>query len=649
MRRNSHILIPGLSGPLESLGPLELLVRHGWHCLHATPVLFVFWVVVWACPEPCRAQNNSEKITFDNHIQPILQRRCSSCHNNDRTESGLNVTNFIDLMQGGGSGDVVEPFAAEGSFLMGVVTHADSPEMPPSGDKIPAHEIELLKRWIDQGALENALSTAKPNKPRLDLGIDVQSVNEPPDPLPQLPRMSLQPQLHTARKSPIRSIATNPWLPIAAIASPRQVLLYDCQRMELRGVIPFPDGHPDHLCFSRNGGLLLIAGGVGGASGRVHLWDVNHGRSLIAIGNERDSVLAADISPDHKWVALGGPQKTVRVYAVADGTLQYELKSHTQWITAIEFSPDGQQLLTADRNGGLILWDAVSGNKNFDLIAHKQGVTAVAWRSDGKVLASASEDKTVRIWSPQNGSQVKSFEADGSGVADVVFTSDGRILTTGREKKVKRWKQNGAADGQFEGLTDVGMSVAWCATTERIVAGDWHGEVLVWDVGDPQPVGGMDSNPPLIADRIAAVSEDLTMARDRFNSAEKSLDAKIEKLQLLQQESANKTDELIQLADATGEEALLAAQIAGQLAAIAEEIGRVNDEIEPMRKIHDAAQEEFEKFDQIVSRWQSESDFAASKNLASAARAADRPVTKWDPPKSSKSSKSSTPAVPPTR
>lgn len=593
----------------------------------ATLMVMVVWIAILACPALCMAQNDSGKITFDDHIQPILLRRCSSCHNNDRTEADFNVTNFIDLMQGGGSGGVIEPFAADDSYLIGLVTHEDSPEMPPSGNKIPASEIDLLKRWVDQGALENSSSTAKRKKPRLDLSIDVATVNQPPDPLPALPRLSLQPQLHTVRKSPIRSIATNPWIPVVAIASPRQVLIYDSQTQALQGVIPFPDGHPHHLRFSRKGGLLLMAGGVGGASGKVHLWDVNRGRSLMSIGNELDCVLAADLSPDQQWVALGGPKKVVRVYSVDDGRLQYEIKSHTQWITAIEFSPDGQQILTADRNGGLIISDAVSGNMNFDLAGHKESVTAVAWRSDGKILASASEDKTVKIWSTETGKQIKSFEADADGVTDVVFTADGRILTTGRDTFVKRWKQNGTADGRFEGLTDVGLAVAWCETSKRIIAGDWQGDVLVWELGNSQPIGKMDSNPPLISDRIAVVSEDLTMARDRLNAAEKALESEMQKLRLLQQESSNKTDEFFDLADATGDEAVLAAQIASQLASIAEEIGALNDEISPRQKIRDAAQTEFDKFDRIVSRWQSEAEFAASQNRA------DPPVEELPPVK----------------
>jgi mono/diheme cytochrome c family protein len=52
---------------------------------------------------------SEEKITFDDHIQPIFRQKCASCHNPDRKSSGLDLTSYTNLMQGGSSGDVIDP------------------------------------------------------------------------------------------------------------------------------------------------------------------------------------------------------------------------------------------------------------------------------------------------------------------------------------------------------------------------------------------------------------------------------------------------------------------------------------------------------------------------------------------------------------
>ncbi len=77
-------------------------------------------------------------------------------------------------------------------------------------------------------------------------------------------------------------------------------------------------------------------------------------------------------SPDQQFVALGGPNKLVKIYATKDGKLRASIKKHTDWVTAIAFSPDGKYLASADRNGGIEIWEGATG-KEFNLAARAQG------------------------------------------------------------------------------------------------------------------------------------------------------------------------------------------------------------------------------------------------------------------------------------
>src|SRR5438477_611656 len=80
-----------------------------------------------------------------------------------------------------------------------------------------------------------------------------------------------------------------------------------------------PEGTPCVLRFSRNGLLLLAGGGTPVKSGRVVAWEVRTGKRVLEVGDEMDTVLAADLSPDGSLVALGGPAKVVRVYSTRGG------------------------------------------------------------------------------------------------------------------------------------------------------------------------------------------------------------------------------------------------------------------------------------------------------------------------------------------
>ena len=367
---------------------LPTLIRSNWNpAITSTAMVLLLCSVVASASAQ---EKPAQKITFDEHAKPVLVQRCSSCHNSERKEGDLDVTNYTNLMIGGGSGEVIEAGSAGDSYLFNLVTHEDSPEMPPSGDKIPAPQIEILRKWIDGGALENSGSVAKKRKPRKDYGAISAGDQRPKiEPIPS--RLPLTPQLVAARPSSVHSIASNPWSPYIAVSSPQQVLLFNTKDFGLRGIIPFSWGQPETIRFSRNGSLLVIGGGKPGASGKVMIWDAIKGRSVTQIGDELDSVLAADIHPAQTLVALGGPQKIVRVYDM-DGELNYELKKHTEWITALQFSPNGKFLVTGDRNGGVHTWEAETGNEILALPGHKKSITSIDWRIDGKLLLTASED-----------------------------------------------------------------------------------------------------------------------------------------------------------------------------------------------------------------------------------------------------------------
>ena len=253
------------------------------------------------------------------------------------------------------------------------------------------------------------------------------------------------------------SMATSPWAPIVAIAAPKQVLLYNSNTFDLVGVLPFPEGIPNVVKFSRNGSLILAGGGEPGKSGKVVLWNVTSGERVAEIGDEPDAVLAADVSADQSLVALGGSGKLVKIYSLKDGELVHSLKKHTEWIFSLEFSPDGVLLASGDRNGGLVVWESESGREFYTLAGHTGAITAVSWRDDSNILASGSEDTTIRLWEMINGTQVKSWGGHGGGVLSLQVTHDGRIVSAGRDRVVKIWSPDGNLQKQTEGFNDLAM------------------------------------------------------------------------------------------------------------------------------------------------------------------------------------------------
>ena len=444
-----------------------------------------------------------DTITFDDTVLAVLRQRCGGCHNSDKKSGDLDITSYSGLMQGGGSGGVIEPGNASGSYLYKLITHQDEPKMPPDSPPIPEEEQALIKKWIDGGVLENKGSKVAAPKKNLAMAMDAAPTKRPAvTPLPA--RIPLEPVIRTRGLNACASIATSPWAALAAVCGQKQVLLYRTDTRHLAGVLPFPEGRPQVLQFSRSGSLLLAGGGRGGASGRVVVWDVVTGRRVTELGAELDTVLAADISADKRFVALGGPQRIVRIYSTETGELLHELRKHTDWITAASFSADGLLLATSDRNGGVIVWEAATGRDFLALSGHTGSVTSLSWRADSNLLATGSEDGTIRLWEMENGGQVKSWNAHAGGVAALDFTRDGRIVSVGRDKIPKIWAQDGNQQKAFEACADVGLAISYCDETDSVIVGDWTGEIRIWKGADAVRLGGLSSNPETLAERAAA-------------------------------------------------------------------------------------------------------------------------------------------------
>jgi len=464
------------------------------------------------------------KVTYQDNVSQVFRSRCGTCHNPDKQKGGLNLDNYGSAMQGGGSGKVIEPGDAENSALFLSVSHREEPKMPPNLPKIPDGEIELIRKWIEGGALENSGSVATVKaKPKFEFKLDPAALGKPAG-KPAMPEnLSTEPFVPHAKAGAVVAMAASPWAPLIAIAGHKQVLLYRTTDDHLVGVLPFPEGTIYVLKFSRNGDLLLAGGGRGGQSGIAVAWDVKKGSRVFEVGKEYDVVLAADISPDHGQVVLGGPSRVVRVYNTADGSLAQEMRKHTEWITAAEFSPDGVLIATGDRNNGLVVWEAQTGREFFDLRGHQAAITDVSWRLDSNVVASSSEDGTVRLWEMENGGEIKSFGAHGGGVASVRFAKDGRLLTTGRDRLVRVWDQNGGKQREFEPFGDLALEAVFSHDESKVVAADWTGEIRVWDTKDGRRLANLAVNPAPVAIRIEHVKQGLAAAQAEAGSLAKQL------------------------------------------------------------------------------------------------------------------------------
>ena len=93
-----------------------------------------------------------DPIDYNRDIRPILSDKCFACHGPDVTTREADLR--LDDEKVAKESVIVEGKPAESELIRRVTSEEDYERMPPadSGKKLSAAEIELLKKWVAQGA-----------------------------------------------------------------------------------------------------------------------------------------------------------------------------------------------------------------------------------------------------------------------------------------------------------------------------------------------------------------------------------------------------------------------------------------------------------------------------------------------------------------
>ena len=405
------------------------------------------------------------QVSFHREIAPIFRRSCNGCHRPSKAKGGLDLTTFASVMKGGKAGAILEPGKAHGSELFEQI-RGDEPEMPKDSEPLLAEEIAAIERWIAQGAKDDTPEGGVTHK------------------------LDAPPVYHS-----LPAVSALAWAPdgsVLAVAGFHEVLLRSPDGAEVLGRLVGESPRIESLVFSADGKLLAVAGGAPSEYGEIQIWNVAERKLMRSIKTTNDTVYGIAFSPDATRVAIGGSDKTVRVFAVADGREIMKCDNHIDWVFATAFTHDGARLVSGSRDRAVKLIDVatgrliddvskprdpivslarhpredlvVSGDEKGALRLHKmipragrlkegddkeesfvrelerlKGASqAVAFSKDGELIAAGSADGEARVYKTSDGKKQVTLKHDGGPVFAVAFTPDaGQVATAGLDGKVR--------------------------------------------------------------------------------------------------------------------------------------------------------------------------------------------------------------------
>ena len=140
----------------------------------------------------------------------------------------------------------------------------------------------------------------------------------------------------------------------------------------------------DPLKAQRSGFLMSLLGGL---------------RANIVYSSHSERVNALSWSPDGKYIASCGSDKTVQVWDTLLGRRSFVHTNRSAAINTVAWSPNSRSIAFGGNDKTVQIWDVATRKPVITYQGHTNYVTSVAWSPDGSTIASASVDRTIQVWS----------------------------------------------------------------------------------------------------------------------------------------------------------------------------------------------------------------------------------------------------------
>ena len=370
------------------------------------------------------------KVSYDKQIRPIFQAQCHGCHQPAKAKGDYVMTSFDRLLKAGESKKA--PLVAghpEKSYLVELITPKNGEaEMPKKKSPLHAAEIDLVKKWIAEGAVDDTPVSAKT---RFD-------VDHPP--------VYVRPPV-------IPALDFSPDGALLAIAGFHEVLLYKGDGSERVGRLIGLSERVESIRFSPDGKRLAVSGGVPARAGEIQIWDVEKRTLELSVPATFDTTFGLSWSPDGTKIAFGCTDKTVRAIDAKSGEQILYQGAHEDWVLGTIFSKDGSHVISVGRDRTTKLTEVatqrfVDNISSITPAALKGGLAAVARHPERDEIVIGGDDGQPRVYRAFR--IVSRVIGDDSNIIRELPKMHGRVYSIAVSRDGKRIAAGSGLDGKGE-------------------------------------------------------------------------------------------------------------------------------------------------------------------------------------------------------
>jgi WD40 repeat protein len=163
------------------------------------------------------------------------------------------------------------------------------------------------------------------------------------------------------------------------------------------------------------------------ADGSRQLQIIDVGSEILTAQLPVRSANNLDISPDGRWLVFDS-NNDLQLYDLQKHALVGIWQGHQGAIRSLQFSQDGRRVGSVSADRTLKVWSVPSGELEYSVIAHRTGIVDLAFSPDGRRIATAGKDRMLRIWDGQKLEPLWECPVAEGHISDLCFSADGQRL-----------------------------------------------------------------------------------------------------------------------------------------------------------------------------------------------------------------------------
>jgi WD40 repeat protein len=367
----------------------------------------------------------NEEVSYYLDVRPIFQRHCQGCHQPARAGGKFDITAYSAVIKGAGDEAVIIPGKPDESHLIEEITAAEgeSPSMPKDAEPLSAHDVEIIRRWIAEGARDDTPESARVRY----------SMENPP----------------VYETNPVlTSLDFSPDGTLLAVSGYHEVLLHRADGSGLATRLVGQSERIESAVFSPDGKRVAVTGGTPALMGEVQIWNIEkleQPKLERSISVAYDTLYGASWSPDGRLIAFGCPDNSVRIIDASNGEQILFQGAHSDWVLDTAFSKDGSHLISVSRDRSMKLTH-IETQRFIDNVtsitpgALKGGLATIDRFPERDQMVIGGADGIPKIYKIYRTKKrvigddfnlINSFEAMPGRIFDVRFSVDGKFFVAG--------------------------------------------------------------------------------------------------------------------------------------------------------------------------------------------------------------------------